>query len=1634
MRLLVLALAIAFVAGQHVNIAPEFAASKTYTYKYEALLLGGLPVEGLARAGLKVSSKVLISAVADNIFLLKLADPEIFEYSGVWPKDPFVPATKLTSALASQLLIPIKFEYTNGVVGNVFAPAEVSATVLNIHRGILNILQLNLKKTQNVYELQEAGAQGVCKTHYLINEDVKAQHIIVTKSKDLTNCQERIIKDLGLAYLETCPECQLKSKSMSGAATYSYIVKPSATGSLITEATVRELHQVTPIAEMGGVAQMEAKQSLRFLQFERTPIVQANVEYALRGSIKYEFATEILQTPIQLLRISNPLSQAVEILHHLVANNVVKVHEDAPLKFIQLIQVLRVATFENIEAIWTQYHAKPEYRRFILDAIPVVGTSAAVRFIKEQFVAGQITIPETVQILLAAVHMVPADLEIIRLFSTLALHHKVQEQPVLREITMLGYGTMIAKFCAAVPTCPAELLKPIHDRVAEAIAKADIAEITLLIKVLGNAGHPASLKPIMKILPGFGSAAAALPVRAQVDVILALRNIAKRDPKLVQPVALQLFMDKTLHPELRMVSCIVLFETRPAVALVSTLANVLKKESSMQLVSFAYSHMKFLSRSTAPDMAVVAAASNIAMKILSPKVDRLSYRYSRAMHIDIYRNPLMAGAAASAFIINDGATILPRAIVAKARAYLAGAAADVLEVGIRTEGLQEVIIKSPALHEKIDRLHKMKQVMKALKEWRALPQSQPLASMYAKVMGQEIAFVNIDKALVDRAVELAQTIDAKTMLKDALKALQTGIAAHIAKPLLAAEVRRIFPTAVGVPMELSLYSAAVAAATVKVRGIITPPLSEPIVAAELLKADFKLEAEAIPSISAHTFVVMGVNTAFIQAAVMARARGSTVVPAKIAIRADIPKLNFKVEALPMEVPENIAAVRLETLAIARNIEDLSSERITPMVPVIVATEQLSKEIFTSKMTASFANSMAQSSEVIYSDLSSEVPPQLKAGSSIHKTYCLPAPILGLKGCAELMSTNSALIRTQPLLNLLGQHAAVLAVRPADGPAIERLEVEVQVGPLAAEKILKALPALQQDLPEGRNILLRLRNILQNGLRNRTSSSSSSSSRLSSSVSSSSSSSSAMSLRRSSQEIKFRKNHVHLHRTSTDVSRSSAASFENIFKQNEYLGNAMKPLVVATFRAVRADHKLLGYQVAAYLDKTNWRLQTILVALAETDNFKLCADGVILSKHKVMSKIAWGAECQEFAVILKGETGQIGTAPAIRAAVDWVKIPAIVITYAKKLAEYIPGVALTNGITVTKAKNAEKEIELSVSVPTNKALDFVAKAPTMTLSKLVPLPYAVPLTEEDLKALVKKYLAEITERYPEIPKELVEDLKHLLADATSAQCTMFRETLTTFNNRKYRNEMPNSCYQVLAQDCTEELKFIVLLKKDELSEQKHLNVKLSDIDIDLYPVGNDILLKVNGIEVPVSSLPYQHPTESILIKQRADGLALFAPRLGLQEVYLNKDSWKVNVADWMKGQVCGLCGKADGEIRQEYSTPSGYVSQSSVSFAHSWVLSAESCRDSNQCRMKLESVKLEKQIIVNGQDSKCYSVEPVLRCLPGCLPLKTMPVTVAYHCLPTHTSAVDLSSLSEKTVDVRETAVAHMACQCDAQCA
>lgn len=508
-------------------------------------------------------------------------------------------------------------------------------------------------------------------------------------------------------------------------------------------------------------------------------------------------------------------------------------------------------------------------------------------------------------------------------------------------------------------------------------------------------------------------------------------------------------------------------------------------------------------------------------------------------------------------------------------------------------------------------------------------------------------------------------------------------------------------------------------------------------------------------------------------------------------------------------------------------------------------------------------------------------------------------------------------------------------------------------------------------------------------------------------------------------MKFAKNHIHQHPISKSRAsgKSSASSFEAIYNQNKFLGDDISPAVTILIRAVRADREVQGYQIAAYLDKATSRVQIIMDNLVQDDQARICVDGVLLSNHKVVAKIAWGIDCKQYETEITAETGFVSQNPGLRVKLTWEKLPSSLRKHAKRVSEYLPRAALMAGMSQAKAKNMHKQIKLTLAIASERSLYLILKTPRMTMYRLaMRLPFALPIgaTAAEMSTL---------------HDNVADQIYYMFSKVNSAECHMDKDTLTTFNNRKYKSEMPLSCYQVLAQDCTKEHKFMVLLQKNPTNEQNDMNVKIANVDIDLYHKDNKVLVKVNGQDIV--NLPYNHPSGSIQIRQTGAGLSLHAPSHGLHEIYYDVDMWKVQIVDWMKGQTCGLCGRADGELRQEYRSPSGRLTKSPVSFAHSWVLPAESCRDNSECRMKLESVKLDKQKIVNGQESKCYSVEPVLRCLDGCYPVRTTPVTIGFHCVPTNSNlnrADGLMNIYEKSVDLRETTEAHVACRCTTHCA
>lgn len=68
----------------------------------------------------------------------------------------------------------------------------------------------------------------------------------------------------------------------------------------------------------------------------------------------------------------------------------------------------------------------------------------------------------------------------------------------------------------------------------EALGSGNEEDMVLVLKALGNAGHPGSIKTIMRFLPGVAANPVDLPPRVLNAAVQSMRLIAARDPHSVR--------------------------------------------------------------------------------------------------------------------------------------------------------------------------------------------------------------------------------------------------------------------------------------------------------------------------------------------------------------------------------------------------------------------------------------------------------------------------------------------------------------------------------------------------------------------------------------------------------------------------------------------------------------------------------------------------------------------------------------------------------------------------------------------------------------------------------------------------------------------------------------------------------------------------------------------------------------------------------------------------------------------------------------------------------------------------------------------------------------------------------------------
>ncbi|PKU44577.1 vitellogenin-1-like [Limosa lapponica baueri] len=1002
--------------SQHLNYQPDFSENKVYTFNYESVLLSGLPEKGLARAGIRIKSKVEISGIGPKLCLIRIHSIEAAEYNGVWPTSSFSRSLKLTQVLTGQLSTPIKFEYSSGHVGNLMAPDSVSDDGLNIYRGILNVLELSLKKMQHSYSLQEAGIGGICNTTYAIQENKRANLVYVTKSKDLNSCEEKVEMATGSAYTHPCQTCQQRNKNSRATATYNYKIKYTRNEAVITQADVEEIHQFAPFNEItGGNAILEARQKLALTDVQKQMAEVPPKEFQNRGSLQYQFGSELLQLPVHLFRIKNVESQIEESLQDLVETTSEQLPSDAPAKALKLMHLFRAANEENYESVWKQFSNRPAYRRYILDIIPAVASHRALRFLRHKMERQELTNWEAAQTVLVA------------------LHSSTPTQDVMEEAMLL------------------------HGFAGEALSKSNTEEISLALKALGNVGHPASIKHIKKFLPGYAAGASDLPLKVHATAVMALKNIGMKDPKMVQAITLEIFLNHKIHPRVRMLAAVVLLETKPSLPILMTLADAVLKEPSMQVASFIYSHLRALGRSTAPDLQVMASACRMAIRVLSPKFDRSGYQFSKVFRFSMFKEILMSGLAAKYLVLNNAGSLFPTMAMSQLRTHFLGRVADPLEVGITVEGLQEMFAKGYSPDGDWETNYDFKEILKTLSDWKAFSSDKPFASGYLKMFGQELFFGGLDKNAIQNALQAWYGPDEKIpSIRRIISSLQSGVGRQWTKALLSSEIRHIVPTCTGFPMETSFFYSSITKVAGNVQAQITPSPKSDFRLTELLTANIRLRSKMSLSMAKEMTFVMGINTHIIQAGLEAHTKMNAHVPVNVVATAHMKEKNIKIEIPPCKDETNIIAVRSKTFAVTRNIGDLAASKMTPVL-LPEAVPDIMKMSFDSDSTSGETDNIRdrQSAEDISAGNSFSFGHSSSRKEPFFQSMCSNASTFGVQVCIEKKSVHAAFIKNVPLYYLVGEHALRMSFKPVYTEApIEKIQVTIQAGDQAPTKMVR----------------------------------------------------------------------------------------------------------------------------------------------------------------------------------------------------------------------------------------------------------------------------------------------------------------------------------------------------------------------------------------------------------------------------------------------------------------------------------------------------------------------------------------------------------------------------------------------------
>ncbi|XP_046713777.1 vitellogenin 3, phosvitinless [Silurus meridionalis] len=1024
MRWFLFCLFVALAACESPNYEPTLNSQKTYEYKYEGVVNIGHDTANLAESGVKLQCNFKITGVSVQTFLFQISNVKFEEFNGVPGEDSFKESPNLTKLLAAVLTKPFTFEYTKGQVIVIKTAPDVSNTAVNIVRGILKFLHVTVKTTQRIYELDEVGIHGICHSAYVIEENEADKELHVIQNVDIKNCHQKAEVYQGMALSQESKFSRERGENVITTVKYACTIKSTGDGGLITKASAHERHYFSPLNVKGSNSKVKAIWNIELLR--QADIVGKPItgQVKSRGNLMYQAEKDLGPMPILMTSLNSPALKVADLLKRLAQAHIYQVNSTASADVLELIQLLRVTSYEDLELLWKQLSGHDEHRRWFLDTVVEVADGRVLKFLKNRFKAGDVSASEAGQAILVAFNHLSAETELVEMAKEFLTIPFCKSHLMLWNIVILSYSSLVYRVCDRVNPCPVLTVQPLLDMATNGLTKGIDEDMVIALKALGNAGHPLSLKTIMKFLPGFSVKADSLPTRVQSVAVQSLRHLAVRDPHNVQDIALAIFAQKTAPTEIRIQASLILLETKPSLALISTLTELLLQETDLHVSSFIYSQLRAIARSRIPDDRYLSTVCNIAVKILSQRFGRLSYRFSKALRFDWFRDDLLTGTSRTLYLLKSGTSAFPTEIQSNGKLYFIGRVFQLLDLGVRAEGLKELLEDRPGISKDFS-VTDFAAVMKILSDWQSLPKNKPLLSVFVRFFGQEVSFFDFNHDVVQKILKsMSLTANKDNTLWDLIQQLQKGISWHWTKSFLMIETRFVQPTCLGLPVEISKYYSTLAAVTINAKANIDPAPKENLF--ELRNTDIFVETDGFAGVAMDYFLFHGINTDLFQAGVQLNGKTTASLPWKAGLKKNVKERNYEITFPPCNKTTEFFQLKYNVYVVSRNIDSLSLAKMTPLLP-----EHREQQSFIKKDT--------------YSSREYQVEP-VKIRQTKLK-YCAELSSYGASLCAELETKRVQNIKDYPLNYFLGYTHLACQLEPVrSARSVEKIKFQISAGP------------------------------------------------------------------------------------------------------------------------------------------------------------------------------------------------------------------------------------------------------------------------------------------------------------------------------------------------------------------------------------------------------------------------------------------------------------------------------------------------------------------------------------------------------------------------------------------------------------